>query len=59
MDKDLKLELDGLKSALEASLADTAKAEVAAQIAEYKSKFDEIETKAASAKDNEINEELY
>ena len=56
MDKDLKLELDGLKSALEASLADTAKAEVAAQIAEYKSKFDEIETKAASAKDNEINE---
>jgi HK97 family phage major capsid protein len=56
MDKELKDQLDGLKADLEAKMADSAKAEVLEQLKGINDKMAEVETKAATAKDAEIQE---
>lgn len=52
--KEIKEQLEGLKTDLLAKMADTTKAEVTAQLTEIKSKLDEVEGKVTTAKDDEI-----
>ena len=54
--KELKEQLEGLKSDLQKNMAESAKAEVLEQLKGMNEKLAEIETKAATAKDAEILE---